>query len=83
MTNVSVTSGFRAELLKTIYGAYEPNYPGTLHKLVMYPVSSMLVGDTPLWIAHVGLNRSLSYITLVPKTFLTYFFNRDQRPANC
>ncbi|KAL7559107.1 hypothetical protein ACA910_017519 [Epithemia clementina (nom. ined.)] len=42
LTNVSVTSGFRVEHLKKIYNVFEPNYPETLHKMVMYPVSTML-----------------------------------------
>lgn len=42
MTGVSVSSGFRVELLKKIYEIFEPNYPESLSKMVMYPVSSVL-----------------------------------------
>jgi len=42
LSGVSVTSGFRVETLKKIYRIFEPNYPETLHKMVMYPVSSMV-----------------------------------------
>jgi len=43
LSNVSITSGFRVETLKKIYNVFEPNYPETLYKMVMYPVSSIMV----------------------------------------
>jgi hypothetical protein len=44
LSGVSLSvSGFRVDTLKKIYGVFEPNYPETLHKMVMYPVSSVLV----------------------------------------
>mmetsp|Transcript_7432 Transcript_7432/g.15508 ORF Transcript_7432/g.15508 Transcript_7432/m.15508 type:complete len:373 (-) Transcript_7432:132-1250(-) len=42
LSDVSITSGFRVESLKKIYSVFEPNYPETLYKMVMYPVSTML-----------------------------------------
>lgn len=42
LSDVSITSGFRVENLKKIYSVFEPNYPETLSKMVMYPVSTML-----------------------------------------
>mmetsp|Transcript_55070 Transcript_55070/g.62354 ORF Transcript_55070/g.62354 Transcript_55070/m.62354 type:complete len:364 (+) Transcript_55070:70-1161(+) len=42
MTGVSVSGGVRVELLRKIYEIFEPNYPETLSKMVMYPVSSVL-----------------------------------------
>jgi hypothetical protein len=42
MTDVSVSGGVQVELLRKIYEIFEPNYPETLSKLVMYPVSSVL-----------------------------------------
>lgn len=41
--NVTYTSGFRADVLKIIYSVFEPNYPETLFKMVMYPVSTVFV----------------------------------------
>jgi len=40
MTGVSVTS--RVELYRKIYELFEPNYPETLSKMVLYPVSTVL-----------------------------------------
>jgi CRAL/TRIO domain len=45
LSGVSLSSGFRVDTLKKIYHVFEPNYPETLHKMVMYPVSSVLVSD--------------------------------------
>ena len=43
LSGVSVTSGFRVDTLKLIYHTFEPNYPETLFKMVIYPVSSFTV----------------------------------------
>jgi CRAL/TRIO domain len=37
------SSGFRVDALKQIYNTFEPNYPETLHKMVIYPVSTIMV----------------------------------------
>lgn len=42
LTGVSMSSGFRVELIRKIYEVFEPNYPETLGKMVMFPVSTML-----------------------------------------
>ena len=42
LSGVTISSGFRVDMLKKIYNIFEPNYPETLHKMVMYPVSTML-----------------------------------------
>lgn len=46
LSGVSITGGFRIETLKRIYRVFEPNYPETLYKMVMYPVSSMVVSQS-------------------------------------
>ena len=43
LSGVSITQGFRVDILKQIYAAFEPNYPETLHKMVLYPVSKTMV----------------------------------------
>lgn len=43
LSGVSITQGFRVDVLKQIYAAFEPNYPETLQKMVMYPVSKTVV----------------------------------------
>lgn len=42
LSGVSMSSGFRVDLIRKIYDVFEPNYPETLGKMVMYPVSTML-----------------------------------------
>jgi hypothetical protein len=42
LTGVTISSGFRVDMLKKIYRVFEPNYPETLSKMVMYPVSTMM-----------------------------------------
>lgn len=42
LSGVTISSGFRVDMLKKIYKVFEPNYPETLCKMVMYPVSTML-----------------------------------------
>lgn len=46
LSGVSITGGFRVETLKRIYKIFEPNYPETLFKMVMYPVSNMVVSSS-------------------------------------
>lgn len=43
LSAVSFSSGFRTEVLKIIYSVFEPNYPETLYKMVMHPVSTVFV----------------------------------------
>jgi hypothetical protein len=43
LTGVSISSGFKVDSLKQIYNTFEPNYPETLFKMVIYPVSSLMV----------------------------------------
>jgi hypothetical protein len=38
-----ITSGWWVETLKKIYNVFEPNYPETLAKMVMYPVPTLMV----------------------------------------
>lgn len=42
MAGISVSGGVRVELIRKIYDIFEPNYPETLSKMVLYPVSSVL-----------------------------------------
>lgn len=43
LSGVSITSGFRVDTLKKIYHTFEPNYPETLYKMVIFPVSTIMV----------------------------------------
>ena len=43
LTGVSLKQGLHAKLLRKLYGTFEPNYPETLEKMVMYPVPKIMV----------------------------------------
>lgn len=45
LTDVSVKA-LKITLLQEIYKAFEPNYPETLHKMVMYPVTRVVVSSS-------------------------------------
>jgi len=42
LSGTKVTRGLNVGLLRKIYAVFEPNYPETLHKMVMYPVSRLV-----------------------------------------
>jgi len=42
LSDTYISSGFRVSFLKQIYSVFEPNYPETLEKMIMYPVSSFV-----------------------------------------
>ena len=49
LTGINVSlAGFRIDILKDFYAAFEPNYPETLHRMVLYPVSKAVVSIV-LW----------------------------------
>ncbi len=39
----SIRSGLKVSLLRQIYAVFEPNYPEVLEKMIMYPVSRLVV----------------------------------------
>jgi len=43
LSDTHISSGFRVSILKEIYAVFEPNYPETLEKMIMYPVSAFVV----------------------------------------
>lgn len=43
LTGVNLKQGFRVNLLKKLYRTFEPNYPETLERMVLYPVPKALV----------------------------------------
>jgi hypothetical protein len=42
LSGTRITRGLNAGLFRKIYAVFEPNYPETLHKMVMYPVSRVV-----------------------------------------
>jgi hypothetical protein len=43
LSSVTYSGGFRSDVIRTIYSVFEPNYPESLSKMVMYPVSTVFV----------------------------------------
>lgn len=62
MTDVSVSTGFRTELMKKIYDVFEPNYPECLGKMVMYPVSTVLAKTVKHVLKFVNENTQSKFI---------------------
>mmetsp|Transcript_624 Transcript_624/g.963 ORF Transcript_624/g.963 Transcript_624/m.963 type:complete len:371 (+) Transcript_624:180-1292(+) len=42
LSETYISSGLRVSILKQIYAVFEPNYPETLEKMIMYPVSAFV-----------------------------------------
>jgi len=43
LTGVSIKQGLQPGALKRLYATFEPNYPETLHRMVLYPVPRIMV----------------------------------------
>ncbi|KAL3785066.1 hypothetical protein ACHAW5_001766 [Stephanodiscus triporus] len=43
LTGVSIKQGLQPGVLKKLYATFEPNYPETLEKMVLYPVPRLMV----------------------------------------
>lgn len=54
LTGVSISTGFRVEMLRKIYNVFEPNYPETLYRMVMYPVTSMMATTAKTMLSFVN-----------------------------
>lgn len=42
LSSVSISAGLRSELLKEVYEVYEKQYPGTIYKVIIYPVPQIV-----------------------------------------
>mmetsp|Transcript_14616 Transcript_14616/g.22568 ORF Transcript_14616/g.22568 Transcript_14616/m.22568 type:complete len:372 (+) Transcript_14616:42-1157(+) len=62
LSGVSITSGFRSDILKKVYAAFEPNYPETLHRMVMYPVSKMMARTASVLLSFVNEKTSSKFV---------------------
>lgn len=62
LTGVSISSGLRVDILKQVYAAFEPNYPETLHKMVMYPVSTMVKKTAGMLLSFVNENTQKKFV---------------------
>jgi len=54
LTGVGISSKLRIDVLKTVYGRFEPNYPETLEKMVLYPVSRYLASTCNMLLSFVN-----------------------------
>lgn len=62
LTGVSLKQGMNARLLKKLYGTFEPNYPETLEKLVLYPVPKIMASVVNATFSFVNENTRKKFI---------------------
>mmetsp|Transcript_20900 Transcript_20900/g.27483 ORF Transcript_20900/g.27483 Transcript_20900/m.27483 type:complete len:374 (+) Transcript_20900:110-1231(+) len=62
LSGVSITSGFRVDILKKIYATFEPNYPETLSKMVMYPVSKVVASTSSMLLSFVNESTQKKFV---------------------
>lgn len=81
--NISISGGigFRLDILRDIYNTFEPNYPETLHKMVLYPISKTMVSWRRLWLMNPSFCCSPHYCdhyaqSFIIKTFLGFVNSR-------
>jgi len=54
LTGVGISSKLRIDVLKHVYSCFEPNYPETLEKMVLYPVSKYLASTCNMLLSFVN-----------------------------
>eukprot|EP00934_Nitzschia_sp_Nitz4_P002149 Nitzschia sp. Nitz4//scaffold64_size103689//47243//48484//NITZ4_004434-RA/size103689-processed-gene-0.79-mRNA-1//1//CDS//3329556124//2149//frame0 len=79
LTGISVSTGFRVETLKKIYQLFEPNYPETLSKLVMYPVSNMLATTSRTLLSFVNEKTQRKFVVTNNLSVVCEELGWDQR----
>jgi len=62
LSDVSITGGMRSDILRKIYGVFEPNYPETLHRMVMYPVSRLMAKASRAVLSFVNENTAAKFV---------------------
>lgn len=62
LSGVTVSAGFRVDILKQIYKTFEPNYPETLHKMVMYPVSKTVAMTSKVLLSFVNERTQKKFV---------------------
>jgi hypothetical protein len=65
LSGVTLTgsTGFSPTTLRTIYNVFEPNYPETLYKLIMYPVNTMVKMSVRTMLSFVNENTQKKFVT--------------------
>lgn len=62
LSETYISSGFRVSILKQIYSVFEPNYPETLEKMIMYPVSSFVRRTSSVLLSFVNSKTRNKFI---------------------
>ncbi|KAL7483487.1 hypothetical protein ACHAW6_009135 [Cyclotella cf. meneghiniana] len=62
LTGVSLKQGLHAKLLKKLYATFEPNYPETLEKMVMYPVPKIMASAVNAMLSFVNENTRKKFV---------------------
>lgn len=62
LTGVSFTGGIRSDVLREIYGTFEPNYPETLQRMIMYPVSKYVASTAKMLLSFVNANTKKKFL---------------------
>jgi len=62
LTGVNLKQGFKVNILKKLYRTFEPNYPETLEKMVMYPVPKALVSVVNAMLSFVNEHTRKKFV---------------------
>lgn len=62
LTGVNLKQGFKVTILKKLYRTFEPNYPETLEKMVMYPVPKALVSVVNAMLSFVNEHTRKKFV---------------------
>lgn len=62
LTGVNLKQGLRVNVLKKLYRTFEPNYPETLEKLVLYPVPKALVSVVNVTLSFVNEHTRKKFV---------------------
>jgi len=62
LTGVTISGGLRSDILRDIYNVFEPNYPETLDKMVMYPVPKLAQNTAKLILNFVNENTREKFV---------------------
>ena len=62
LTGVNLKQGFRVNILKKLYRTFEPNYPETLERMVLYPVPKALVSVVNAMLSFVNEHTRKKFV---------------------
>lgn len=62
LSGVNIKAGIQPGILKKLYGTFEPNYPETLQKMVLYPVPRIMVRIVDAMLSFVNEHTRKKFI---------------------